>query len=90
MLLNLIIAVMTTTATDMNMMPWRQAVCTVELWDEILGIEAQVLTMLQCCIWLHNLCKHKSKQPGLTCNWIKLKRKFKTYKVVHYRNEESD
>ena len=45
LLLNLIIAVMTTTADDLNRPPWKEALCTVEVWDEILGVEAMLLTI---------------------------------------------
>ncbi|KAK2144495.1 hypothetical protein LSH36_751g01047 [Paralvinella palmiformis] len=45
LLLNLIIAVMTTTAQELNRLPWKHALCRFELWDEILGTEVTVLTM---------------------------------------------
>ena len=43
LLLNLIIAVMTTTAQELNRLPWKHALCRFELWDEILGTEVNVL-----------------------------------------------
>ncbi|NPA76251.1 MAG: hypothetical protein GXN93_00670 [Candidatus Diapherotrites archaeon] len=45
LLLNLIIAVMTTTAQQLNRLPWKHALCRFELWDEILGTEVTVLTL---------------------------------------------
>ena len=45
LLLNLIIAVMTTTAQELNRLPWKHALCRFELWDEILGTEVSVLTI---------------------------------------------
>ncbi|KAK2152441.1 hypothetical protein LSH36_328g00001 [Paralvinella palmiformis] len=45
LLLNLIIAVMTTTALELNQSPWRPALCRVESWDEYLGTEIVVLTI---------------------------------------------
>ena len=45
LLLNLIIAVMTTTALELNQSPWRPALCLVESWDEYLGTEIVVLTI---------------------------------------------
>ena len=42
-LLNLIIALMTMTATDMRARPWRMVMCRMELWQEILGTEARSL-----------------------------------------------
>ncbi|KAK2145672.1 hypothetical protein LSH36_664g00022 [Paralvinella palmiformis] len=46
LLLNLIIAVMTTTAQELNRVPWRQGMCAVERWDEILGTEVMVRMLL--------------------------------------------
>ncbi len=45
LLLNLIIAVMTTTVDELNRRPWKEALCVMELWDEILGAEAIILTL---------------------------------------------
>ena len=45
LLLNLVIAVMTTTAEELNQMPWREALCRLEQWDEILGVEVTVRTL---------------------------------------------
>ncbi len=45
LLLNLIIAVMTTTADELNRPPWKKALCIMELWDEMLGVEALRLSL---------------------------------------------
>ena len=45
LLLNLVIAVMTTTAEELNQLPWKHALCCVESWDEILGTEICVLSL---------------------------------------------
>ena len=44
-LLNLIIAIMTTTADAVNQQPWKQGIVSMEKWKEILGIEAVFLTL---------------------------------------------
>ncbi|NPA73041.1 MAG: hypothetical protein GXO35_09475 [Gammaproteobacteria bacterium] len=48
LLLNLIIAVMTTTVEYMNQAPWKAMLNDFELWDEILGVEAGVLVLTSC------------------------------------------
>ena len=45
LLLNLIIAVMTTTVDDMNQLPWKDALKSFELWNEILGVEEAMLIL---------------------------------------------
>ncbi len=44
LLLNLIIAIMTTTADAVRKQPWKQGLVSMEIWDEILGVEALFLT----------------------------------------------
>ena len=68
LLLNLIIAVMTTTALELNQSPWRPALCRVELWDEYLGTEIAVMTLAMPFRALGRLCNkmvptQRSKKP---------------------------
>ena len=62
LLLNLIIAVMTTTADQLSRSPWREALCKMEVWDEILGIEATFLTLVTPILWLISCIKRKSSR----------------------------
>ncbi len=62
LLLNLIIAVMTTTADQLSRSPWREALCKIEVWDEILGIEATFLTLVSPILALISCIKRKSSR----------------------------
>ena len=81
MMLNLIIAVMTTAATDMNQAPWKTTVCRVEKWNEILGAETDVLVMK---IIVRSLCKGCVSQCHGLSKWCKSRRSDKDHKPIQY------
>ncbi len=61
LLLNLIIAIMTTTAEAVNQQPWKQALVSMEIWDEILGVEALFLSLYSPIVCVKN-CIHKRRK----------------------------
>jgi hypothetical protein len=73
LLLNLIIAVMTTTVDDMNKSPWKEALNSFELWDDILGVEAAVLILTSPVRLLikgrHDDKKHSEKTTFEVVQW---------------------
>jgi hypothetical protein len=85
LLMNLIIAVMTTTAEELNQMPWKEALCRLEQWDEILGVEITVRTLTAPVCFIHRGLKScfnivfQRKGPA----WIDIKRTDrKTFEVT--------
>ncbi len=61
LLLNLIIAIMTTTAEAVNQQPWKQALVSMEIWDEILGVEALFLSLYSPIVWVKNFIDKRRK-----------------------------
>ncbi len=61
LLLNLIIAIMTTTADSVRQQPWKQALVSIEMWDEILGVEALFLTICSPIVALRTRIRKKAK-----------------------------
>ncbi|KAK2153344.1 hypothetical protein LSH36_300g04081 [Paralvinella palmiformis] len=75
LLLNLVIAVMTTTVEHMNQMPWKVMLISFELWDEILGIEAVFLALTSPCRRIFK-CKKTPKSSEKTT----------TFEIVQWPN----
>ncbi len=65
LLLNLIIAIMTTTAEAVNQQPWKRALASMEIWDEILGVEALFLSLYSPIVCVKNVIhkRRKGRQP---------------------------
>ena len=80
LLLNLIIAVMTTTAQELNRLPWRHALCRFELWDEILGTEAIVLIMKWTIIKLLCICRIKRNTSD---DFRQRRHQSKTFEIIY-------
>ncbi len=64
LLLNLIIAIMTTTAEAINQQPWKQALVSMEMWNEILGVEAVFLSLYSPIVCVKNLIHKRRKMKG--------------------------
>ena len=82
LLLNLIIAVMTTTAQELNRMPWRQGLCAVERWDEILGTEV----MVRMLFWPATKCAQLLRAMGLECMCRDNKEEHGRIEVIQIQN----
>ncbi len=54
LLLNLIIAIMTTTAEAVSQQPWKRGLLSMEIWDEVLGVEAVLLTLYSPIVAIRN------------------------------------
>jgi uncharacterized integral membrane protein len=81
LLLNLIIAVMTTTAQELNRLPWRHALCRFELWDEILGTEVTVLIVKSVFCKVNNFVRSRLNN---TYNVSKTKN-CRKFEIVYFR-----
>jgi hypothetical protein len=81
-LLNLIIAVMTMTASDLVKRPWKMVLCRMELWREVLGTEARVMMMKKS---INDLIRNVRKAVGSSCCKSHNKNENKLIlKVVHF------
>ncbi len=54
LLLNLVIAIMTTTAEAVSRQPWKRGLLSMEEWDEVLGVEAVYLTLCSQIVAIRN------------------------------------